>query len=112
MAKLDYTNSDLKWFSNVVNGQLIPKLQKLGLVSENVEFGFDSKEILTIAEQLEVDKVLLEHYTIPTDVIEQRYGSKVEIREVEQRKPAPINNSVFNEVQNAYKEFFEEKSCC
>ena len=107
-----YTNSDLKWFSNVVNGQLIPKLQKLGLVSENVEFGFDSKEVLTIAEQLEVDKVLLEHYTIPTDVIEQRYGSKVEIREVEQRKPAPINNSVFNEVQNAYKEFFEEKNCC
>jgi hypothetical protein len=110
-----YTRSDMDWFTNLVNDKLIPKLTALNVLKEGVVFEFNTKETLSTMQQLEVDKELLKFYTIPVDVIKERYNTVVE----EKATPAPptgglepSNVSIINDVSKMYEGFFKTDSKC
>lgn len=111
----DYTRADMVWFKFLVNDILIPKLVKLGLIKDGSLFGFDTKEVLTIAEQWEIDKEMIKYFNVDVEYLTEKYGTKLEEKkEPAQTEPAPVNNSVFNEIQENYKKFFDspEDKCC
>ena len=72
-----YTVSDMAWFTFLINDQLIPKLQKLGLVSENSVFGFDTKETLSVSEQWEIDSEMMKTVNVDNEYLMEKYGTKI-----------------------------------
>lgn len=114
-VSFEYTKSDMVWFAHLVNDVLIPKMIALECMPKGSVFGFDTKEILSAKAQLEVDKVLLQFYNIPEDVIEERYNTEVEIKAPGEGGAggiAPVNTSVFNNLQKMYEGYFKDDQCC
>jgi hypothetical protein len=73
----DYTRADMAWFTLLVNDVLIPKLTKLGLFTGESTFGFDTKEVLSILDQWEVDKELIKTVNVDNEYLMQKYGTKI-----------------------------------
>jgi SPP1 gp7 family putative phage head morphogenesis protein len=79
---------DMRWIKHVVNKQLMPRLQKLGVISGLAEFSWDQDELLSLTEQKDVDDMILRNgYTIPSSYFVEKYGVPVE----EGRQPAPTD---------------------
>lgn len=110
----EYTKADMQWFTFLVNDKLIPKLIKLGMLPENIVFGFDTKEVLSTMDQFEIDKELLKFYDIPEEDILQRYNTTV----IKKTQPAqgegfaPSNVTIMNDVSKMYDGFFKDDQCC
>jgi len=75
------TAADLRYIKNNINSVLIPKLQALKVLPKGIEFKFNTDELLTMAERIEIDKVILSKYNLSKDYIERVY--KVELAEDE-----------------------------
>ena len=110
----EYTKADMQWFTFLVNDKLIPKLIKLGMISEGLTFGFDTKEVLSTMDQFEIDKELLKFYDIPEEDILQRYNTTV-IKKTQPEQGegfAPSNVTIMNDVSKMYDGFFKDDQCC
>jgi hypothetical protein len=103
VAKM-YTYADKEFVENAINGELFPRMVKMGLIPEGCEFEFVESDELKIDEQFKIDSELLKHYSIPAEYITEKYGTPVESKQ-------PISNMA--DVANAYKGFFDKPdNCC
>lgn len=66
--------ADEEGFLNLVNEELIPRLINLGWPLKGYKLVTDEKKELTLTEQLEIDKVLLEKYDLEPEYISEKYG--------------------------------------
>jgi len=115
-VSLEYTRADMVWFAFLVNDVLFPKLEKLGLIKEGSTFGFDTKETLTIEEQWNIDKEMIQVFDVDIDYLEEKYGTKINAKkeQPETKKGfAPANVSVMNDLSKLYEPFFKnDDECC
>ena len=115
-VSLEYTRADMVWFRFLVNDVLIPKLVKLGLVKDGSTFVFDTKEVLTIEEQWNIDKEMIQVFDVDIDYLTEKYGTKINAKKEQPEKGgfAPANMSVFNNLQKMYQGYFDSKEdeCC
>lgn len=82
-----YTKADISFIEGVINNQLLPVLRNLGLVNaKGLEFQFQEPEILTMAEKIEIDRFLMDNFTVKEiDYFEKRYGVGLEFLSPEER---------------------------
>ena len=74
-----FSKKDAMYFENLVNNELIPFLEAYhGYDFKGGLFRFDDTENLSVSEQFERDIKLLDHYRIPVDYINEKYGVPVE----------------------------------
>lgn len=76
-VQFEYTKSDMQWFTFLINDKLIPKLVKLGMIKEGLKFGFDTKEVLSVGDQWNIDKELIKVLNVDTEYITEKYGTKI-----------------------------------
>jgi len=74
-----YTASDKRYVAAIVNDQLIPLMQRHGILPEGVKFEWDEAENLSLKEQWEIDKVLVQTqgYQVDPEYIQEKYGTPV-----------------------------------
>lgn len=106
-----FTGADLRWLSYVVNNQLLPFITMKGLTFEGLTFQFDLDEHLSLEQQFDIDKELLQHYAIPAEYITATYGTPVEEKVI--TAPEPTNGiTIMNDVGDLYKDFFKHGESC
>jgi len=114
-VSLEYTRADMVWFAFLVNDILIPKLTKLGLIKDGSTFGFDTKETLTIEEQWNIDKEMIQVFDVDIEYLTEKYGTKINAKKEQPEKGgfAPANVSVMNDLSKMYAPFFKnDDECC
>lgn len=74
----NFITSDLKEIERNVNSDLIPRLQHFGLLPENVRFGWDAEEKLSFEQKKEMLAVLLPHFAIDPEKVQELTGIEVE----------------------------------
>jgi len=109
-----YTGADLRNISYLINNKLLPFMNAKGMGFEGLVFEWDLEEKLSLNEQFEIDKELLQFYKIPEDYITNMYGTPVEEKEVEEIAPAEPKNgiTVMNNVADMYEGFFKHEENC
>jgi len=69
------TASDLKMIEFLVNDEIIPKFQTIGLLPVDVKFHFDNTEKLKMLERISIDNQLLaQGYRLSEDYLRTTYG--------------------------------------
>lgn len=71
----DLTIADLQWLEGVINKALIPRLVKIGYDISGYVFRFE--EVEDLASLWTRTKDALEHYDVPEDFIERKFGIPV-----------------------------------
>lgn len=107
-----FTGADMRWIEHVVNNMLIPFATRLGLNFMGGKFMYDTSEKLSLSDQFNIDKELLQHYKIPAEYIEGKYGTPVEeVEAVAAPQPGNVVNMT-NDLASLYKGFFEHGEGC
>jgi hypothetical protein len=108
-----YTGADQRWLEYLVNNSLIPFCENLGFNFGGAKFAYDNSEKLTLLEQFEIDRDLLNFYKLPTEYIAAKYGTPVEEAEAMNDNPPPSNGiTIMNDVASLYKDFFKHGEGC
>jgi phage gp29-like protein len=107
-----YTGADLRWLEHLINNKLLPFCENLGLTFGGAMFSWDNSEKLSLSEQFEIDKELLNFYKLPAEYITAKYGTPVEEMEANDN-PQPANGvTIMNDVASLYKDFFKHGDGC
>lgn len=72
-----YAESDEKFICKVLNDQLIPMLEGLGINFKGHRIESEEDDELSIVERSKIDLELLKYYSIPPDYIQKTYGTPV-----------------------------------
>jgi len=73
------------FIENVINTQLVPMMQRLGLLPEGIRINVKSEDNMTLEQQINVDMELLRSgkYKFTPEYLKEKYGTEViEINEV------------------------------
>jgi len=71
--------ADALWVEEVVNTELMPRMQRLGMVAQGLQFAFlPDENALSPQIKLDLVKTLLPHYVVPADWLRQEFGVEVE----------------------------------
>lgn len=75
----DIVESDGTDLEYVINDDLIPFLIRKGFTAfnDNSKFIWDDTKELTLSEQMEIDKWLLEHFEIEEEYFKEKYNSRI-----------------------------------
>lgn len=73
----DIVMADGDWLAEIINNDLLPFLILHGYPVAGLEFTWDDSKELTLQENIEIDKFLLEHFDIETEHFIQRYGRPI-----------------------------------
>lgn len=84
-----YTKADIAFIENVINYQLIPVLQHMGMVStKGLKFQYNEPEIISVENKLKVDQFLIDNFdVIDVDYFTNRYGTELKFKVVEPVDP-------------------------
>lgn len=98
LEKVSYT--DQYFIESVLNYQLVPMMQKLGLLPNGAKICVEAEEELDIIEMSKIDIELIKtgKFTFTPEYLKDKYGSEV----VEVNDPASVAN-VKNRLDNLYK---------
>ena len=107
-----YTGADLRWVEYLVNNKLIPFLENLGFNFGGATFTYDHSERLSLIEQFDIDRDLLQSYTIPAEYITAKYGTPVEEKVIDPNTAPPTNTTIVNELGDLYKGFLKHEEGC
>jgi phage gp29-like protein len=94
-----YGENDEHFILDVINGQLIPMLEGLGIKFNGAKVECKEDDELTLVERSQIELKLLETYDIPTEYIEKTYGTPVI------PKAIPKDNGVAN-VKNKLDKYY------
>ena len=86
--------ADARWMEHWCNTEFIPFLNSYHGFKITGKFKFDTTEVLTIAEQFDIDKELLKHYKVPASYIVEKYGTPVDEKDGNDVEPAKNNDDV------------------
>lgn len=108
-----YEEADMRYAKGIWDNQVIPRLQRMGLLGEGLFFDWDTKEELSIKEKFEFDKLILQTpgYRLDPEYLEQQYGSPVEEEQSSQSStPGSFANDadLLNLANASFSEFPEE----
>jgi phage gp29-like protein len=81
--------ADQRYVTNIVNGQLLPKLSKIGYPFEGCEFKYQPIAQISIDENVKVYEMLLKHYKVDEAEIEKVFGAKV----IEKPEPQALESN-------------------
>jgi hypothetical protein len=95
-----YGENDEYFIENVLNNQLIPMLENLGIKFNGAYIEAKQDDELSLIERSKIDLELLKTYNIPTDYIEKTYGTPVEERDNTESNNI---NKVKNSIESYYK---------
>lgn len=74
------TRADVRWLEAVVNTQLLPRLSRLPgqahLAAARLQIDLEATQ-LSLAEQWEIDRGLLQHFRLDPTALAQRYGTPI-----------------------------------
>ena len=99
----EYVISFMRQIKFVMNDELFPRMVTHNIMPEGHRFVWKADEILTVKEKAEIIKDLSPFYQFSPETVSKEIGIQVE----EMPAPAPIDtNSIMNEVQELYKQFF------
>lgn len=93
-----YGENDEHFIENVLNNQLIPMLENLGIKFNGAKIETEEDDELGLIERSKIDLELLKYYNIPADYIEKTYGTPVEMK-------TSIDTGVTT-IQNKLKDFY------
>lgn len=88
-----YGELDEHFIENVLNYQLIPLMENLGVYFNGGRIECDDSEELVILDQIKVDDVLLKYYDIPEQEILDTYG-RVVVKKATPVVDKPFTNSI------------------
>lgn len=103
----DVIFSDKLDISATVNKELIPRMKKLGMISESKEiFGqWDFSEQIDVSEHVEnIQKLSMSGYLVPNEEVTKKTGYDVDLSVLPTTENKVV--SVMNKVQNLYKKEF------
>jgi len=95
-----YGENDEHFIENVLNYQLIPMLEGLGIKFNGAKIETVEDDELSLVEKSKIDLELLKYYDIPADYIEKTYGTPVEAKAI------ASDNSIAK-VKNKLEEFYK-----
>ncbi len=98
-------NTDAKMLANIINGSLIPLMEKHGFPVKGKRFVWDRITELSPAEQMEVEKMLLQYYEIDPKYFEAKYNIPV----VEEQHPHMDSTYAGKEGNNEQLKIWYEK---
>ena len=70
-----------QFIENVMNEQVLPRLKKFGYISEDMEFRYNKRVDMSLAEKLEAIQILSASYDIPEDYIMSEFDINVKKKE-------------------------------
>jgi phage gp29-like protein len=91
-----YGEADEIFLENIFKYQLIPLLNAQGLGFENLKIESEEEDKFSYEEKAKIDLELLKYYKIPTEYIEEEYGTPVE-EKVEEVDPLPFVKNKLDE---------------
>jgi hypothetical protein len=72
--------ADALWVEELINTELLPRMQRLGMVAPGIEFHFlPDENALSPQIKLELIQTLLPHYTVPPSWLKQEFGIEAEL---------------------------------
>ena len=71
---------DMLWMQFVVNGQLLPMMNRLGFGFDGLKFEFDLSENLSVVEQAKIDAAFMPYVKFNKEYLEEKYS--IELDEV------------------------------
>jgi len=95
-----YGENDEYFIENVLNNQLVPMLENLGIKFNGAYIETKQDDELSLIDRSKIDLELLKTYNIPTDYIEETYGTPVE-----ERDNTETNN--INKVKNSIESYYK-----
>lgn len=95
----DVAKNDAHFIESVLNYQLVPMMENLGVNFKGCRVVADTKEEMTPQEQIKVDDILLKYFDIDPKEIEETYGRAV-VKKVE-----PVDTSL-QAVKNITKDYY------
>ena len=95
-----YGENDEHFIENVLNYQLIPMLEGLGIKFNGAKIETEEDDELGLVERSKIDLELLKYYEIDPEYIEKTYGTPVV------KKVVPVDNGV-QSVKNKLEEFYK-----
>lgn len=95
----NYAEQDENFIQGVLNYQLIPLLERHGIMFNGCTICAEDDEDLPLAEAIKIDDVLLKYYDIDPKEIEESYGRKV-TKKVEPKINTP--GQIKNELDELY----------
>lgn len=81
-----------------INDELLPMMEYHRAIPKGVEFQWSNREALRMVEKIQVDNILMQHFQLDDDYIEDTYGTPVSKKEV---PVSPFNNPKQEEKQRA-----------
>lgn len=98
--------ADLRWLEDLMNERFIKWLsEKHDFPFDGLTFKFDLTERLELTDQMEITKELLDHYKIPADWINERFGIPVEEITPSSPDPQDFFFSIRRQVFDQYASF-------
>ena len=94
-----YGENDEHFIENVLNYQLIPMLEGLGIKFNGAKIETEEDDELGLVERSKIDLELLKYYEIDPEYIEKTYGTPVV------KKVVPVDNGI-QSVKNKLEEFY------
>lgn len=84
-----YGNNDAWFIQGIVNDELFPKMSRMGINMDGYELRWDNSEKLDLQEKADVDlKISQMGFTHDPDYINETYGTRVEVKEMQGPKVA------------------------
>lgn len=93
----NYAENDLHFIESVLNYQLVPMMEKLGVKFNGSKIIVDESEELAPQEQIKIDEVLLKNYDIDPEQIMESYGRDVTVK----AQPEPFGG-IKNQLDDLY----------
>lgn len=95
-----YGENDEHFIENVLNYQLIPMLEGLGIKFNGAKIETEEDDELGLVERSKIDLELLKYYEIDPEYIEKTYGTPVI------KKVVPVDNGIVD-VKNKLEQFYK-----
>lgn len=87
----EIAESDREYIENLVNDELLPRLVAMGYPLGDARFEFTMSRESSTEDKVKIFTLLLQHYDVAPDVIEDAFGVKVDKKEI----PAPLAGAGF-----------------
>lgn len=91
-----------RFIENIMNEEIIPRLVKMGYIKSGLEFKYSNRLEMDSSAKIELYKMLVQGYEVPSDEIEKEFGVSVgkQLNTIEPKAPtaggAPKANKVAN----------------
>jgi len=98
-----FINSKRIWIENIINNDVIPKLEKLGLnINASFSFKWDMSEKFTTKEWVDLITRISQHYYIDEAIAGEKLG--IELKPKQQQKAVSNKEKISNILNDLYNE--------